>query len=724
MRAELKQLDQGLKQQVADRTGALTDANRRLEAEVEQRKLLAEENLVMAEIGKITSSELNMEQIYQRLSEEAQKLVPFHRVSINYVDLLAGTVSNNFVAGLDLCEGHPYHAVPIQGSLTEAAISDLSGKLYQPLSIQEVMGDYPGLIPNYQAGLKSFLAVPMIANAAITGVLLFQSANVRAYTRRHLDLAVRLASQIAPSVANARLYAQRKQAEEETAAIAEIGRIFSSSLDIETVWGRFTEKLQTLIPFDWVFVHNIDPDEKVFTRSCRRGPHLPEPQESDTYPLAGSLSGKVFEARQSVLFKVNSRQEAIASLPSAEPLFLAGTRCMLGVPFISAGQVIAVLILASKSPDAYNQREVDLATRVAYQVAGTIASSIHFIRLRETEMALRESEERFRQVVNQAADPFYLTDRHGKIVDVNESACTVLGYSREELLKLGIGDFSVDSTYRSPETIQQNSEARWQELIKGKTVTVERMHRRKDGTTFPVEVRIGLIEFGAQRYRLSMARDITSRRQSEERIESSLKEKEVLLKEVNHRVKNNLQIISSLLNLQSRESLDEPAQKILQDSRDRIKAMALIHEKLYESENLSRIDFGDYLRSLASGMHESYGLGSRQIDLTIESVSTYMAIDTAIPCGLMVNELVSNAMKHAFPADHKGHINVSLSCRKDRLILSVRDDGVGLPDDFSAHAPQTLGMKLIDALVSQLDGELKITNENGTQFEVTFPIGD
>ena len=182
-------------------------------------------------------------------------------------------------------------------------------------------------------------------------------------------------------------------------------------------------------------------------------------------------------------------------------------------------------------------------------------------------------------------------------------------------------------------------------MIKGEIVTSESEHRRKDGTTFPVKLRIGLIEFGGKRYRSAMARDITGRKQAEKRIEASLREKEVLLKEVNHRVKNNLQIISSLLNLQSRESLDESAQKILNDSRDRIKAMALIHEKLYESEDLARIDFGDYLKSLTMGMQESYGLGPRQIALSIEAVSTYMPIDTAIPCGLMVNELVSNSMK-------------------------------------------------------------------------------
>ena len=241
MRIELKGVYRGLERHAADRTKELTTTNRELEIEIAERKFLSEENLVMAEIGKITSSELEMDQVYERLCEQAQRLVPFDRVTINFVDLSSGTVTIDYVSGIDLDDTSPNQTLPMEGSITAAALTDQSGELFQPSSIEDTARDYPGLIPNYEIGLKSFIAVPMVAKAAVAGVLLFQSAYPQAYSRRHLDLAVRLASQIASSVANARLYAQRQQAEEETGTIAEIGRIVSSSPDLGDVFDRFAD---------------------------------------------------------------------------------------------------------------------------------------------------------------------------------------------------------------------------------------------------------------------------------------------------------------------------------------------------------------------------------------------------------------------------------------------------------------------------------------------------
>lgn len=427
MRIELKGVYRGLERHAADRTKELTTTNRELEIEIAERKLLSEENLVMAEIGKITSSELEMDQVYERLCEQAQRLVPFDRVTINFVDLSSGTVTIDYVSGIDLDDTSPNQTLPMEGSITAAALTDQSGELFQPSSIEDTARDYPGLIPNYEIGLKSFIAVPMVAKAAVAGVLLFQSAYPQAYSRRHLDLAVRLASQIASSVANARLYAQRQQAEEETGTIAEIGRIVSSSPDLGDVFDRFTDKLQTLIPFDWAFIHTVDQEMMVFSQSFLRGARLSSLRMGNDYPLAGSLSGKIVEARQGISLTIGNAQETAESLPTMQPLVSAGAQCVLGVPLISGGQVIAVMILASMAPNAYTQRDVELATRIAHQVTGAMASSKHFSQRQEAEKALQESEERFHQLVNQAVDPFFLAERYGKIVDVNERACAVLG---------------------------------------------------------------------------------------------------------------------------------------------------------------------------------------------------------------------------------------------------------------------------------------------------------
>ncbi len=200
-----------------------------------------------------------------------------------------------------------------------------------------------------------------------------------------------------------------------------------------------------------------------------------------------------------------------------------------------------------------------------------------------------------------------------------------------------------------------------------------------------------------------------------------LNEKEMLLKEINHRVKNNLQIISSLLNLQSRGIEDEQALHSFQVSQDRIKAMALVHEKLYQSEDLARIDFGEYIKSLATDMVSSYGLGLRHIDLKIDVEDILLGVDTAIPCGVIVNELVTNSLKHAFPGGRSGEITVSFREVDGQYSMIFKDDGVGLPEDLDISHPSSLGLTIVNALTGQLGGTIDLGRNGGSEISITFP---
>ena len=215
--------------------------------------------------------------------------------------------------------------------------------------------------------------------------------------------------------------------------------------------------------------------------------------------------------------------------------------------------------------------------------------------------------------------------------------------------------------------------------------------------------------------------EIQLRKNTEERISASLSEKEILLKEINHRVKNNLQIISSLLNLQSRDIKDPQALHSFEVSQERIMAMALVHEKLYRSDDLAKIDFGDYIRSLTDDLRQSHGLGSRHLDLQVQAESIFLGVDIAIPCGLIVNELISNSIKHAFPGDRTGEIVVRLSSVGENYIVSVRDDGVGLPQDLDLASTSTLGMTIVNALAGQLEGSVAFHSNGGVEISVTFP---
>jgi PAS domain S-box-containing protein len=215
--------------------------------------------------------------------------------------------------------------------------------------------------------------------------------------------------------------------------------------------------------------------------------------------------------------------------------------------------------------------------------------------------------------------------------------------------------------------------------------------------------------------------ELTERQRAEAQVVASLREKEVLLKEIHHRVKNNLQVISSLLSLQARHVQDQQVIGVLQESRQRIRSMALVHEKLYQSQDLTRIDFAEYLRSLASYLLRSYELTPRLVSLEVAADDVFLGIDTAIPCGLLVSELISNALKHAFPDGRGGKVLVAIRSGEDgRLTLTVSDDGIGFPEDLDLGNTRSLGLQLVNTLVSQINGTIDLDRDGGTTFRVTF----
>jgi len=217
--------------------------------------------------------------------------------------------------------------------------------------------------------------------------------------------------------------------------------------------------------------------------------------------------------------------------------------------------------------------------------------------------------------------------------------------------------------------------------------------------------------------------DITERKQIEAEMRASLHEKEVLLKEIHHRVKNNLQVIASMLSLQSTYLEDARTQAALRESQTRVAAMATIHEKLYQSKNLARIDFGDYIRDLTAQLLSSYTSHDRNIRLEIVAEDIWLGVNTAVPCGLILNELVANALKHAFPdgwAD--GRVKVQFHrVAADRVCLCVADNGVGISSDIDPQRTGTLGLQLVNTLARQIDGRLEIEKGKDTAFRVTFP---
>jgi two-component sensor histidine kinase len=230
-----------------------------------------------------------------------------------------------------------------------------------------------------------------------------------------------------------------------------------------------------------------------------------------------------------------------------------------------------------------------------------------------------------------------------------------------------------------------------------------------------------IITFNENKNLLIMAeKEIESRKNAENKIKISLKEKNILLQEIHHRVKNNMQIISSLLNLQTRFVDDEEAVNVLKESQNRVRSMAMIHEKLYQSNDLSHINFIDYIQSLVSNLFYSYNVKNPQIKSVLEIDDIRLNMETAVPCGLIISEIVSNSLKYAFPNEMNGEILVSLKTVEDGYELIIKDNGIGLPDQFDIDNNKSLGLILVNSLTEQIDGEITINRNHGTEFKIRF----
>jgi PAS domain S-box-containing protein len=333
--------------------------------------------------------------------------------------------------------------------------------------------------------------------------------------------------------------------------------------------------------------------------------------------------------------------------------------------------------------------------------------------------AIRRSDERFRKLVDTVSNisvQGYGPD--GTVRLWNKASEVLYGYTAEEAVGRNLVDLIIPSEMREP---VRTAIREMVETCEGHPAE-ELLLVRKDGSPVPVYSNHTMVEIeGVGRELYCIDIDLTARKQAEESVRASLHEKEAMLKEIHHRVKNNMQIISSLLNLQANAKGNELLKAEFQDSQNRIRAMALVHEKLYNSENLATIDFDGYLRDLTAQIFRSYRGTIGNISLSCAAPGIFFGIDTAVPCGLVVSELVTNALKHAFPDGRDGAVRVDLKRSEDGgFNLMVADNGVGLPEGFDPLTAKTLGMQLIRNLALQLGGVVDCSSTDGALFRITF----
>ena len=534
---------------------------------------------------------------------------------------------------------------------------------------------------------------------------------------------------------------ERKQAEEklkrhsqELALLAEASRELGKSLDPREIYAVLNQYLSRSMPNDFLFVSSFDPaDQLIRCVAVWEGPN--ELDTNDFPPILLEPEGKGTQSlviRSGEPLVLNDYQAYVRTAQTKYYVSETGEisdqinedaeviRSALVVPLKLEEQVVGVIQLMSVLLGGYSEDHLRLLESLSLHVSSAMVNAGLFKRVqaelderRRTEVALRQSEKQFRQLVD-TSPLVIMVFQDGKYVFVNPAGVKKLGYPQDELV--GEVIFKVihpedhESVLNRMKALEMGAE---NEPIVMRIV-------KKNGETYLSESLSVPIEYNERPAGLIISRDVTEERRAEAQLRASLDEKNALIKEVHHRVKNNMQVMISLLSLQGGQAKELRTRDMFLDSENRIRSMALVHEELYRSIDLSSINFGAYLQRLVGDLHSAYDYaGLVRLKVNVQPVS--LPIEAAVTCGLLVNELVTNAFKHAFPNGRRGWITVSFQQEQDSLVLRVGDDGVGIPAAIQLEKTDSLGIKLIMLLASQLEGTLDLERSPGTRFTLRFP---
>jgi PAS domain S-box-containing protein len=351
------------------------------------------------------------------------------------------------------------------------------------------------------------------------------------------------------------------------------------------------------------------------------------------------------------------------------------------------------------------------ATRLSQAVSRAIRESVEKQKRKKAESKFKSSEERFRMLFEHSLDGIIIGNpTNGDVITANDAACQMLGYDYSEIKGMSFEEFM---NFNVKEAVNKVEKRDRKGYFRGEVNLI-----CKDGSLLPVEMSSNILILSGDRQRsYYILRDISDRKRAEQKIRDSLLEKETLLTEIHHRVKNNLAVISAMMEMQVMESENEELRRKLVDSQSRIKSIALTHELLYQEKNFSNIDFDTNIQKLVENIAKTINTG---VSFKFQLDTVRLNINQALPCSLMINELITNALKHAFNDEKNAVIEVILKNEGGTIYLSVTDNGIGLPGDFILEEAKTIGFTLIKILAKQLKSQVQLSRENGTQFHLQF----
>jgi len=381
-----------------------------------------------------------------------------------------------------------------------------------------------------------------------------------------------------------------------------------------------------------------------------------------------------------------------------------------------SGQVVRIeTIRINKSGEPIEVKIIASPIKKNNKVIGIYTVWVDLSKLKKTEKNLKKSEERYKSIFEGSRDAILIADENSRFVEVNQAACELTGYSREELLNMRIPDLHDEVDLHAYKKY-------FHQIMKGKSILSEAKILRKDGTKFDAEFSNKRMLIDGIPYIHTVARDISESKKDKEKIKASLKEKSIMLQEIHHRVKNNMQIIISLMRIQARRAKHKETREHLRTLQDRVFSMAHVHEYFYRHPELDKINIAPYIKGMVDHLCFMHNKSEKEIKVNLDLEEIYLDLNKAVPFGMLLNEIVTNILKHAFPGKKKGELSIRLYRDGNKKIrLYVADNGNGIPEDVDLNNPETMGLQLINDLTHQLDGEIKIKSDKGTKINLIFP---
>ncbi|HUL29027.1 MAG TPA: PAS domain S-box protein [Thermodesulfobacteriota bacterium] len=731
---------------------------------------LSQENAIVAEIGRIVSSTLNIDEVYDRFAEEVRKLIPFDRISVSTINPGERPVTLAYVLGVEMKDQVRGTVLPLAGTLFEELDARRSAILIQREDEGDLGERYPVLLKAFQAGFRSMISAPLISNDELIGALHLRSLKPDAYKEADRKLAERVGNQIAGAIAKARLFLDRKQAEDalkrseeearrlsqENAIMAEIGRIVSSTLNIDEVYVRFVEEARKLIPFDGIAINIINREEGTVTVPYVSGLNVPGCEPGDALILEPSVTGKVAETRSGLVIPMEGKDELRTRFPTLIKAFEVGVRTVIVAPLISKDQAIGAIHFRSAKPNAYSEQDLNLAGRIADQIAGAVANTQLYAERKQMADALQKSEERFRDLYDHAPLGYHEYDADGHITSVNRTILEMLGYTAEEMIGKPMWSFNVEGDGIRRQVLGKLSGA----APPGRNL--ERVYRRKDGTTIPVliEDRLILDEKGQIRGMRCTVQDITERKRAEEEkinLQEQLRQSQKmeaigkLAGGVAHDFNNLLTVIHgySELLLNSLEQDNEYRQDVQEIKRASERASSLTRQLLAFSRkqvlqpevldiNLLVSNMDKMLRRMIGEDIELVTLLAKDLGRVkadpgqIEQVILNLAVnakDAMRSGGKLTIETAAVTLDETYA---RSHIGITPG---NYLMLSMSDTGVGMTPETKGRIFEPffttkdkgkgtgLGLSTVYGIIQQSGGSIWVYSEPGlgTTFKIYLP---